>query len=966
VDIVTTPRATTVTFGGFRLDPDTESVWRDAEEIRLRPKTFAVLRYLSERARRLVTKEELLGAMWPDVSVGEAALTVCVGEIRRVLGDDARSPWLIETVHRRGYRFIGSTSAGPGAEGGPARPGFVGRAHELGLLRGALERAARGERQVVFVTGEPGIGKTALVETFLDGVASSGLRLARGQCLDHYGAGEGYLPVFEAMSRMARGAGGEDLVAVLGQHAPSWLVQMPGIVGAEQAKALQPRVIGMTRERMLREMSEAIEALAADRPLLLLLEDLHWSDPSTLDLVAAVARRREPARLLLIGTYRPVDVIVRGHPLGAIAQQLGIIGASREVSLGPLSEADVRRYLTERFGEEIGARLARVVVLRTDGLPLFMVNVVDSLVRQGLVAEIGGRWELKAAEADVATAVPQGLRQMIEQQLAALATDERRLLEAASVAGSAFPAASLAAALEESVETVEDRCEALCRREQFIGPGGVEDWPDGTATARYRFLHALYQDVLYQRLPPSRRAGLHRRIAEREEVGYHDRPAERASVLAVHFEQARDWPRALHYHRLSADGALQRCAYREAMEHLRRALNLLDTVADQDERDAIELELQAKLGPLVFTQHGTSAPEAEPVFARLRELAERRGDPRRLYLGLWGLSFIKYGRGHWAEACAMGQQLLALSERWKHEVGQREARQILWLTLIAMGDAQEALVHLEHGPRLYDFERDRARALLNATYGAGTSPWDNTAVARWILGYPATALAALREGRTHAARLDHPPTSVIHLSYAAWVHYYRGDLADAQDCARQAITMARAHGLAGFGDIGEVVLACAAQPSESHRKLADLFRRVCSTSNRRLASTTIVCLCGLARAAIDAGGVDLGEEILDEIPAELRGGFFAPEMERLRGELLLARGRPDEAEQRFRRAIDLARTRAERSLELRAATSLARLLARGGRRRHARRLLRGSYGWFTEGFDTADLRAARAILDDLR
>jgi DNA-binding winged helix-turn-helix (wHTH) protein/tetratricopeptide (TPR) repeat protein len=963
---VTTSRATTVTFAGFRLDPDTESVWRDAEEIRLRPKTFAVLRYLCERARRLVTKEELLGAMWPDVSVSEAALTVCVGEIRRVLGDDARTPRLIETVHRRGYRFIGSTSAGPRAEGEPAPPAVVGRERELGLLRSALERAARGERQVVFVTGEPGIGKTALVETFLDGVANRGLRLARGQCLDHYGAGEGYLPVFDAMSRLARGAGGETVVAALGRHAPSWLVQMPGVVGAEAAKALQPRVMGMTRERMLREMAEAIETLAADQPLIVLLEDLHWSDPSTLDLVAAVARRREPARLLLIGTYRPVDVIVRGHPLRGIAQQLGIHGASHEVSLSLLSEADVRRYLTGRFGGDIGARLAAVTFGRTDGLPLFMVNVVDSLVRQGLVVEIGGRWELLAAEADVATAVPTSLRQMIEQQLAVLAPDEHRLLESASVAGSAFPAASLAAALDENVETVEDRCEALCRREQFIVSNGVEEWPDGTATARYRFLHALYQDVLYQRLPPSRRVGFHRRIAEREEVGYHDRPSERASVLAVHFEQARDWPRALRYHRLSADGALQRCAFREAMEHLNRALHLLETVPDPDERDAIELELQAKLGPIVFTQHGTSAPEAEPVFARLRELAERRGDPRRLYLGLWGLSFIKYGRGRWAEACAMGRQLLALSEQWKNEVGQREARQILWLTLIGMGDAREALVHLEHGPRLYDFDRDGARTVLNATYGAGTSPWDNTAVARWILGYPAMALTALREGSAHAMRLDHPPTFVIHLSYAAWVHYYRGDLAEAQDCARRAIAMARAHGLAGFGDIGEVVLACAGRSSEGRPTLADLFGRVCSASNRRLASTTIVCLCALARAAIDAGDADLGEEILDATPEELRSGFFAPEMERLRGELLLARGRRDEAEPRFRRAIDVARARAERSLELRAATSLARLLATKGKRSEARRLLREIYGWFSEGLDTADLRLARAALDDLK
>ena len=960
-----TPRASTLSFNGFRLDPDTESVWRGADEIRLRPKTFSVLRYLSERPRRLVTKDELLEALWPDVAVGEAALAVCVAEIRKLLGDDARTPWLIETVHRRGYRFIGSPSSGGGRGATPAPPALVGRERELALLRGDLDRAARGERQVVFVTGEPGIGKTTLVETFLEGLAASGLRLARGQCLDHFGAGEAYLPVFDAVSRLARGADDEQVVTVLERHAPSWLVQMPGIVDAGRAAALQPRVAGTTRERMLREMADAIDALASDRPLVLVLEDLHWSDPSTLDLLAAVARRREPAQMLMIATYRPADVAARGHALRDIAAQLGIHGASHEVALAPLSPADVGRYLADRFGGDVGTRLAPVVFGRTDGLPLFMVNVVDALVRQGMLAKTAGGWELRTVEADVATAVPESLRQMIEQRLAVLAPEEQRLLEAASAAGGAIPAASLAAALEEEVEAVEDRCEALCRREQFIASDGVEEWPDGTAAARYRFLHALYQQVLHERLPAARRASVHRRIGEREEAGYQARAAERAAVLAVHFEQARDWARTLRYHRLSADTALQRGAFREAIEHLTRALARLDAVPDPDERDGVELELRAKLGPAIFTQHGTGALGAEPVFARVRELAERRGDPLHLSLGIWGLSFIHYGRGNYAEAREMGERLLTLAQRAKHEVGEREARQILWLTLVAMGDAQGAIVHMEQGQKLSEPEREDARAILNTSYGAGTSAWDSMAVARWLLGYPAAALTALHEGRARAERLRHPPTSLINRAYAAWVHFFRGDLPEAQDCARAVVAMAETHGLSGFSAVGEAVLACVAPPAEARPRLAELYRRLCSPSNRRLASTTVVCLCGLARVAADAGDVDLGVEILDAIPDGLRGGFFAPEMERLRGELALVKGHPDEAEEHFRQAVSRARSRAERSLELRAATSLAQLLAHSRRHAEGRRILRDTYGWFTEGFDTADLRTARTLLDEL-
>ncbi|MGH7311744.1 MAG: AAA family ATPase, partial [Candidatus Rokuibacteriota bacterium] len=537
-----------LTFGPFRLDPATESVWRDAEEIRLRPKTFAVLRYLAERPGRLITKEELLEAIWPEVAVGDAALAVCVGEIRKALGDEARTPRFIVTVHRRGYRFIGAIRAAVSAEPVQTPPrGLVGRQRELSRLHGWLERALRDERQVVFVTGEPGIGKTALVEAFLATIPAAGFWSARGQCLDHYGAGEAYLPILDALGRLARRPGGDRVVNILATHAPTWLAQMPSLVSPEALADLQARTLGTTRERMLREMAEAMEALAAERPLVLLLEDLHWSDPSTLDLLAALAGRREPARLLLIGTYRPVDVIVRGHPLRTVVQQLALRGASEELPLELLGEADVGCYLTGRFGGEVGSRLAPAVYKRTDGLPLFMVSVVDGLIAQSLLVEVAGRWEVHGDEAAIHTAVPHGLRQMIEQQFARLGPDAQRLLEAASVAGTAFSAATLAGALGDDVETVEDRCEALARREQFIGAGGVEEWPDGTVAGRYRFLHVLYEHVLYERLPAARRTSLHRRIGEREEAGFRARPGERAAALALHFERSRDAARAVRY-----------------------------------------------------------------------------------------------------------------------------------------------------------------------------------------------------------------------------------------------------------------------------------------------------------------------------------------------------------------------------------------------------------------------------------
>jgi DNA-binding winged helix-turn-helix (wHTH) protein len=918
-----------VSFGPFRLDPHTESVWRNADEIRLRPKTFAVLRYLADHPRRLVTKEELLEAVWPEVVVGDAALTVCIGEIRKVLGDDAQTPRFVETIHRRGYRFIGPLASVAAV--------LAGREAELGRLNAWLARALNGERQVVFVTGEPGIGKTALVEAFLAGTGGR-CAVARGQCLDHYGSGEAYLPILEALGRLARGPEGEKVGAVLRRHAPTWLMQLPSLLEPDEIAALHMRTAGATRERMLREMADALEALAAERALVLVLEDLHWSDHSTLDLIAALARRREPARLLLVGTYRPADVIARAHPLGAVKQEL----AAQELALELLAEAEVARYLTARFGDELARRFAPAIHQRTDGLPLFMVAVADELVAHDLLAGDAGAVE---------TAVPRGLRQMIEQQLARLAPEEQELLEAASVAGMVFTAASLGG----DPEAVESRCEALARREQFLAPGGGEDWPDGTVSTRYRFRHVLYQQVLYERLPAGRRANLHRRIGEREETAYRSRPGERAAVLALHFDRGRDASRAVRYRQLAAEQALRRCAYLEAIEHLSRGRDLLASIAEESQRPPLELELQMTLAPALMALRGSGAPEAETAYLRARELAESLGDIAHLRPALWGLSFSNYSRGRYPEALALGQRLLALAERGGDPAWQLEGHHVLWAILIGMGESAAAVPHIEAGHRLHDPARPGSEALMHGHHDASACSWYHLASARWLLGYPDAARAAVREALMLMRRLDHPMTTMTTLCSTMWVHHHRGDSADVRRCAAEAVAIGTSYGYSGWVDDGAVLLAC----MDAQAPIREVYQRVRSGSAGRAAWRNILCLRALALAAAERGDAGAAWEFLDAIPAEHRRGFFAPEIERTRGELLVHRGQRAEAEQCFRRAIGMARSRGERSLELRAATSLARATRRA-------EALEEIYGWFTEGFETADLRNASHLLEELQ
>src|SRR5262245_57108763 len=351
-----------ITFGHFRLDIANQCLWRGGPMVSLTPKAFAVLRCLIERSGQLVSKDELLDSVWPDAAVSDASLKVCVREIRRALGDPAAAPRYIATVHRRGYRFIGhveppvapgdspggrrsvgavpATTSAAHANAAPTErrpPELFGRDAALAILRTAFDRARAGARQIVFVTSELGIGKTALLEAFLaDAAVPAGALIARGRCLEHFGTGEAYLPLLEAIGRICRERGAP-ATALLRERAPTWLMQMPWLIADADLDALRKDILGGTRQRMLREVTELLEAFAATTPLVLMLDDLHWSDPSTLDAVALLAQRSDPARLLVLGSYRPVDTILSGHPVKDLKQRLAQQRQCSELALDLLA-----------------------------------------------------------------------------------------------------------------------------------------------------------------------------------------------------------------------------------------------------------------------------------------------------------------------------------------------------------------------------------------------------------------------------------------------------------------------------------------------------------------------------------------------------------------------------------------------------------------------------------------------------
>jgi predicted ATPase/DNA-binding winged helix-turn-helix (wHTH) protein len=974
-----------LSFDVYRLDVPNECVWRGKQMLRLTPKAFAVLRYLLAHAGRLVTKEELFQAVWPDIAVSDAALTICISEIRKVLGETAQAPRFIATVHRRGYRFLAPvTEADPAATAPPPPtpplllpvtlpPRLVGREAELMRLRGWLAQAQAGTRQVVFVSGEAGIGKTTVVDALLASVAPAGpCWVGRGQCLEHHGAGEAYLPVLDALGRLCRGAGKERFQVLLRQYAPTWVLQMPTLLSVAEREAVQRQAMGASRERMLRELAEAVEAITAEQPLVLLLEDLHWSDHATLDLVAWLAQRREPAWLLLLGTYRPVEAMVQGHPLRAVTQALTLRGQGRELRLEGLSEAAVGAYLAARLpAYEAPPGLIRLLHQHTDGQPLFLVQVVEAWVQQGWVQEVDGQWSVPVGIEELAATIPENVRQLIEQEFDGLRAEEQRWLEAASVVGVEFSAAAVAAEVEEGLEPVEEGCEALARRGQFLRGRDVEAWPDGTVAGRYGFRHALYQQVVYNRLPIGRRLRLHRRIGERLEAGYGARAGEQAAVLAMHFASGRDVPRAVRYLQQAAENAAQRHAHHEVVALATKGVELLGILPESPARLQQELDLQVALGPALLATKGYADPDVGRAYARARELCQQIGDTQQLFPVLRGLLVYYQARGQLQTAVQLGEQLLCLAQSQPEPALLMLAHHMLGQVFFFRGRPVLAHTHHTQALALYNPQAHRVLALrYGVDLGAGSH--DYLARELWLLGYPDQALQHSQAALTLAQEVSHPYSLAFALTFSALLHQFCREASAAYEQAAAATTLATEQGFALWATYGTVLHGWArAMQGQSEAGIAEIRQGLAAALATGAKVMQPYFLGLLAEAYGEGGHPEAGLPLLAEAMAvmdttEVR--FYGAEISRLKGTLLLKQAIPEvsQAEACFQQALTIARRQQAKSWELRAAMSLSRLWQQQGKRAEAYELLAPLYGWFTEGFDTMDLQEAQALLTALR
>jgi DNA-binding winged helix-turn-helix (wHTH) protein/tetratricopeptide (TPR) repeat protein len=953
------PEVLLLSFPPFQLNLREERLLKAGTDLRLRRKPFAILRYLVEHPRRLVTQEELVDAVWGKVAMSDSVLRTHVRALRQVIGEG-----LIETVVGRGYRFVvdvqeeADSSLQPCATVADApmfdtpQPYFVGRVAELSALRDALQSARNGLRRLVFVTGETGAGKTALVDALLQHAASEGaVWRGRGVCVEQYGSGEAYLPVFAALGRLCRNPGGERVVDVLSRHAPTWLAQMPAFVTAERGEELQRRIAGATRARMLRELVEALEALSADRPVVLALGDLQWSDPSTAELILMLGRRREAARLLVVGTYRPAE-LAKTHPLTRVLGELIVHNQATELQLARFSEETVAEYVDKRFaGHRFPRELVRTVHETAGGNPLVVVTLFDDLEARQMVRVIDERWQLATTLEDVASRRPDSIRRLVDLQIDRLSVTEQRVLEAASVAGHTFAAGTVAHALDMPVDDIESCCDALSSQQRFVRFLGTETWPDGTIQSCYGFAHAFYKHAALTRSTSVRQ--WHRRIAERLEAGHGDDADSIAPELAVHFDEGHAFSRAAHYYALAGERARRRHGAYEALGHFERARALIARLPERHERDELELQVLHGLGPCLFATKAFSAEEFVPIFERAAGLASRLAKDEHLCAALNGLQRCRLMKGELRQVGDHADDLARLVSR---------------LPDPALGDPGAFLAPFVSLHRGHLAEAERGLTLLCANMDArGGEPTEVAAWARtaltfvtWLTGYPDKAVEWGRAAVSTAEAVGDPFALAFALYGMGITNAWRGDMDQALAFGQRALAIATEGHTVLWQHWARLLIGWASSeldPTTSAARVEEILAQPGDSTPRSLYALPFVELS--VRAGREALALETISAAMDFMrQADDRGG--EPELHRLRGELLKATDK-HEAGRCFMKAIEVASLQSSKSFELRAAMSLYRLLS-GAKKRKALEDVRRVFETFTEGFETRDLLEAKAVL----
>lgn len=630
-------------FPPFKLDTLNRCLWRseaDSNDIRvpLTPKSYELLNYFLENADRLVTHEELLEALWTNVFVQPEVLKGHIRALRAALGDDADNPRFVQTLRGHGYRFVaplkGALPAVVERSGNAEIPSqFVARSIPLAELRRDFDKALRGSAQIVLISGEPGIGKTALTQEFLRRTAAaSNVGVAASQCVEGFGGTEAYYPILDALTKLCKDSDGSAIVQQISSLAPTWAVQMPGQVSAERRHALQRQIAGAGRDRMLREGCELFEALASARPLILILEDVHWVDYSTVDFISAFARRRPKARLMMIVTTRLEEAARVRHPIRTLFRELNARKLCSEIPLERLG-LDAIAMMIAKPGHTADLALTQLIFEQSGGNPFYAESLLEHLIGRGIVTDTANGWKLSEVRDNVPFEVPSNIEMVVESGIERLPSPHRQALEAASVDGVEFVSMAVAPAAGLEAIAFEDICEELSRNDSYVRRRKLNADDDFRVGGRFEFRHGIHRQVFYDRQGPLRRAASHEKIALELERLSVCRLGELAPRIEEHFTKAGVWSKALVYNRMSLMTARQRFAYQDALVIFERSKRLVARLPPA-ERIGAEIEFLEMEAATAAALHDPRACEIYTQMVEKAAGAQLVDEHARALLGL--------------------------------------------------------------------------------------------------------------------------------------------------------------------------------------------------------------------------------------------------------------------------------------------------------------------------------------------
>ena len=972
-----------IRFGPFRLDPLNACLWQGTRRHSLTPKDFSVLYCLAARSGDLVTKTELMKKVWPDTAVGDDVLKTCIRRLRIALEDDYVKPQYIQTVHRRGYRFVCPIQTKQAEISQTAPQTFmhhlmVGRAKELKRLDNLLEQARMGTRQTVFLSGEAGIGKTTLVNAFCRRTRKRrNVLVIEGQCIEIFGTGEPYRPILEALGRLCRTDECSLVISVMKRHGPLWLLQMPWLLSRDEIMDLQKLSVGTTPDRMLRELAESLEIVSNEIPLVLIIEDLHWSDAATLDALNVIAQRKTLAQLMVIGTFRPEELPTRDHPLNRIVADLILRGHAIKIPLELLSEGDLEKLLVRRYPDRIIPEgFIEWLYRHSEGNPLFINALLDHAENRGWITDEGVSAYPISKNGYSTLTVPETLRQLIENNLSQISKVERDVVEAGSVVGTTFPVKILADSAEEE-EKVDSVCNQLVRRKRLLCTTGLMDWPDGTNVPCYSFIHSLHQQVIYDTIPPLRNRRLHLQIGNRLEKAHSNQIANVAASLAMHFDRALEYKKAVIYSQRAGEVALERHAYQEVAVHMNRGLRLLQMMPDKPERGRIEITLRIMLGTTLVATQGYGSPQVEGVYSRAHELCLKSEAHPQFMPVLFGLWMYYLAKADVEKAKEVGEYYFQIATQTEKQTHLVWAHTVRGLTNWYQGKLPEAMENAEICVSCYE---PKQQQVLVQQHGvdAGLLSWGHKAMTLCVMGFPDRACEEGQKALAVAQESSGPFMIASVLAYTSSLYIFRRELPLLKSFTGQLVSLATEHGIAYWMSLAGVLqgwrLGIEGHYKEGIAQITELMASYKATGAKLMLNYFQYLLADVHRIA---GQATEGLQVLNkaiEFTNITKIRWIEGELYRLMGDLyLLKSAKPsrkketytEEAQACFMKALEIANKQQAKLFELRAAVGLSRVLRIRGNQAESLLILRKTYEWFREGFELQDLKEAKAMIVDL-